>query len=255
MAAPTLREDVAQTLAETPRRLSCRRVYDAAGSLVFAEACRLPVYYVPGAEREILTRHADEIIASVPAGAAVVELGSGSAEKTSLLLQAALRRRPALRVRYVPIDISAAALSAASARLASLPGVSVHGVCAEYEEGLAHLGQGARLVLWLGSNIGNFDREAAAAFLRRLVGKLNPTDRLLLGVDRRKRREAIERAYDDPRGVTARFNKNILLRLNRELGADFDPDAFRHRAVYDADAGRVSMYLVSERAQRVRIPA
>lgn len=255
MAAPTLREDVAQTLAETPRRLSCRWFYDAAGSLLFEEICRLPEYYVPAAEREILTRHADEIIASVPAGAAVVELGSGSAEKTSLLLQAALRRRPALRVRYVPIDISAAALSAASARLASLPGVSVHGVCAEYEEGLAHLGQGARLVLWLGSNIGNFDREAAAAFLRRLVGKLNPTDRLLIGVDRRKRREAIERAYDDPRGVTARFNKNILLRLNRELGADFDPDAFRHRAVYDADAGRVSMYLVSERAQRVRIPA
>ncbi len=258
MAERTLLEDVRESLAGQPRRLSCRWFYDAAGSLLFEEICRLPEYYIPAAEREILTRHADEIVASVPAGAAIVELGSGTAEKTSLLLAAALRRRESLRLRYVPIDISPAALAAASQRLASLPGLSVHGVCAEYEEGLAHLahlGQGARLVLWLGSNIGNFDRDQAAAFLRRLAGQLTSADRLLVGIDRRKRREAIERAYDDPRGVTARFNKNILLRLNRELGADFDPDAFRHRAAYDADAGRVSIYLVSQRAQRVRIPA
>jgi L-histidine N-alpha-methyltransferase len=253
MVEPGLVEDVRQGLRQRPRRLSCRWLYDAAGSLLFEEICRLPEYYIPAAEREILTRHADEIVASVPAMAAVVELGSGTAEKTTLLLQAALRMRPLLR--YVPIDISAAALAAASQRLAPLAGLSVHGVCAEYEDGLAHMGHGARLVLWLGSNIGNFDRDEAPAFLRRVAGRLTPTDRLLVGVDRRKRREAIERAYDDPRGVTARFIKNILLRLNRELGADFDPDAFRHSAIYDVDAGRVSIYLVSERAQRVRIPA
>jgi L-histidine N-alpha-methyltransferase len=253
MSVPGLVRDVREGLAERPRRLFCRWFYDAAGSLLFEEICRLPEYYIPAAEREILTRHADEIVAAVVPGAAIVELGSGSSAKTTLLLQAALRRVP--HVRYVPIDISDAALASATQRLAAIPGLTVHGVCAEYEDGLAHLGTGARLVLWLGSNIGNFARADAALFLHRLGTRLTPSDRLLVGIDRRKRREAIERAYDDPRGVTARFNKNILLRLNRELGADFDPDAFRHQAIYDADAGRVSMYLVAQRAQRVRIPA
>ena len=158
-------------------------------------------------------------------------------------------------MRYVPIDISASALETSSARLqADYPGLIIQSVCAEYEDGLQHLGTGPRLVLWLGSNIGNFDRAAGAAFLRRVGARLAPRDRLLVGIDRRKRRDVLELAYDDPAGVTARFSKNVLRRLNDELGADFDLDAFRHRAVYDPDAGRVSMYLVSERAQKVRIP-
>jgi len=247
-------EDVRAGLARPPRSLPCRWLYDEEGSRLFEEICRVPEYYIPAAEREILSRYADDILAAAPPEAAIVELGSGSAEKTRLLFDAALRARP--RVRYVPIDISASALASSSARLgADYPGLTIQPVCAEYEEGLQHLGTGPRLVLWLGSNIGNFDRAAGAAFLRRVGARLAPRDRLLVGIDRRKRRDVLELAYDDPAGVTARFSKNVLRRLNDELGADFDLDAFRHRAVYDPDAGRVSMYLVSERAQRVRIPA
>src|SRR5262245_10260332 len=156
-------EDVRAGLARPPRSLPCRWLYDEAGSRIFDEITHVPEYYIPAAEREILTRHADEIIASAPE-AAIVELGSGSAEKTRLLFDAALRVRP--RVRYVPIDISASALETASARLrADYPGLTVQPVCAEYEDGLQHLGTGTRLVLWLGSNIGNFDRVEGAAFL------------------------------------------------------------------------------------------
>ncbi|HWP35288.1 MAG TPA: L-histidine N(alpha)-methyltransferase [Thermodesulfobacteriota bacterium] len=247
--------DVAAGLTRTPKRLPCRYFYDREGSLLFEEICRLPEYYLPRAEREILERRAPEIAALLPAGAALVELGSGSATKTRLLIEALLRRQG--KLRYVPVDISRSVLEeSARALLADHPRLAITAIAAEYEEGLEVLRRtplGPKLLLWLGSNIGNLERPEAAAFLRRLRDLMAPADRLLVGVDLRKDRAVLERAYDDAQGVTARFNLNLLARINRELGGRFDLDAFRHRAVYDEAAGRVEMYLVSTRPQRVAI--
>lgn len=249
--------DVARAgLAEQPKRLPCRFLYDAEGSRLFEEICTLPEYYLTRAEREILERHAAEIAARLPVEVDLVELGSGSAEKTEVLLRAFEQRGS--RVRYVPIDICREVLEQSGERLLERhEDLSILAVEAEYADGLERLERDgaarARLVLWLGSNVGNFDRPAAAAFLARVRGGLREEDRLLLGVDLRKERAVLEAAYDDARGVTARFNLNLLVRANRELGADFDVDAFRHEAVYDEDLGRVDMYLLSRRDQEVSL--
>jgi dimethylhistidine N-methyltransferase len=191
----------------------------------------------------------------MPAGTEVVELGSGDARKTRILLEAMLRRDG--RLRYVPIDISTAALDAAARELrAEYPALEVVPVAAEYESALARLFAAAdrpKLVLWLGSSIGNLGRAEAAAFLSRVRETLAPADRLLVGIDLRKDRGTLERAYDDSAGVTARFNRNLLVRVNRELGGGFDVAAFRHRAEYRDDVGRVEMHLVSERDVTVPI--
>lgn len=268
-AAPRLRElggeidlpftriaaSVKEGLARRPRRLDCRWFYDEAGSRLFEEICATPEYYVTRAEDEILRDRAGEIAALVPGDAAVVELGGGSATKTRRLLDALLGRQP--RLRCVMIDISESALAAsARALLAAYPRIELVSICAEYEDGLARLDEVApapRLLLWLGSNVGNFHRDEAAAFLGRVRAALAPEDRLLIGIDLRKERAALERAYDDAAGVTARFNRNLLARVNRELGGSFDLAAFRHEARWDEGAGRVEMWLVSERPQRVRI--
>jgi len=244
--------DVADGLSRSPRRLACRWFYDPDGSRLFERICELPEYYLPRAEREILDRHADEIVARLPPGAALVELGSGNAQKTRLLLDALLRRQPT--VRYLPIDISRAALAdSAGALLADYPTLELVAVAGEYGPGLAALdgrADGPKLVAWLGSNIGNFDRAEAAAFLRGLAPRIGD-GKLLVGVDLRKAREVLEPAYDDARGVTAEFNRNLLRRINRELGGDFPIDEWRHRAVWDERAGRIDMYLVSPRAHAV----
>jgi dimethylhistidine N-methyltransferase len=185
-----------------------------------------------------------------------MELGSGSASKTEILLQAILDRHG--RARYLPVDVSESALLASARRLASThPRLEVVAIAGDYEEGLRRLpgAPGPRLVAWLGSNIGNLERSEAAAFLGRLRRLLAPGDRILVGIDLRKDRAVLEAAYDDDRGVTARFNLNLLARINAELGGRFDLGAFRHRALYDAARGRVEMHLVSRRAQRVRIDA
>ena len=280
--AASLAEEVRAGLTATPKRLPCRFFYDEHGSLLFEQICELPEYYVTRAEREILAAHAAEIVAQLPAVRAsteLVELGSGSAAKTRLLIAALLRRQPALR--YVPVDISRSALEeSAGALLAAYPTLRVDAVAADYEAGLRYLanlavltvpvagaqpGPGAsivgaaavaappRLFLWLGSNVGNLTRAEAAAFLRRVRDRMGPDDRLLIGIDLRKDRAVLEAAYDDARGVTARFNKNLLARINRELGGHFDLDAFEHRAIYDDAAGRIAMYLVSCREQTVAI--
>ncbi len=242
-------------LTAPDKRLPCRLFYDAAGSALFEEICALPEYYLTRAEDEILRARAVEIAAAVPPGATVVELGSGRATKTRLLLDAALRRAPA--VRYVAIDISRPALEdSARGLLGDHPGLSILAIAAEYDEGLrllADVGAEPKLMLWLGSNVGNLDRAAAARFLAQLRAAMGPEDRFVLGVDLRKDRTVLERAYDDAQGVTARFNLNLLARLNRELGAAFDLSAFAHRAHYDDAAGRIEMYLVSTRPQRVAL--
>ena len=246
---------VAAGLAERPKRLDCSWFYDEEGSRLFEEICELPEYYLTRAEREILEARADEILERTPPGAALVELGSGSASKTRILIEALLARRGALT--YVPIDISPSMLEASSrALLADHPGLEIRGLAMGFEEGLARLDRlcrGPRLVLWLGSSVGNLSRARAAGFLGSVRAGLGDGDRFLLGVDLRKDRATLERAYDDAAGVTARFNLNLLERVNRELGGHFELGAFAHRAHYDEELGRIEMHLESRRAQRVPI--
>jgi dimethylhistidine N-methyltransferase len=172
------------------------------------------------------------------------------------VIGALLERAPSLR--FVPIDISRSALlHSAETLLAEHPGLSIRAVAAEYDAGLAMLdgeASAGKLVLWLGSNVGNLSREEAALFLSRLARRFSRRDRLLIGIDLRKEKDVLERAYDDSRGVTARFNRNLLVRVNAELGADFDPERFRHVAFFDEREGRIEMHLESTKAQAVRIP-
>jgi L-histidine Nalpha-methyltransferase len=247
--------DVEAGLTAAPKRLSCRYFYDREGSRLFEAICEQPEYYLTRAEMSILREHAGAIAADFLGDVALVELGSGSALKTRLLLDAFLKRERA--VRYVPIDICRPVLEASAAGLAKqYPSLEIVAVAAEYHDGLQLLRtelDRPKLILWLGSNIGNFERGEAARFLGQVRETMADADRLLVGVDLRKDRKVLEAAYDDAARVTALFNLNLLGRINRELGGDFDLSAFRHRALYDEPAGRVEMYLVSTRAQRVRI--
>jgi dimethylhistidine N-methyltransferase len=256
----TFAEEVQAGLTAVPKRLPCRYFYDGEGSLLFEAICNLPEYYLTRAEREILEARAGTIAALFPEPPSLVELGSGSAVKTRLLIEAFLREHGALC--YVPVDISRTILEESSlALLDAYPALDILAVAGEYSQGLETIagnralgtGHGAKLILWLGSNVGNFERTEAAAFLARIRETMSPADRLLVGIDLRKDRAVLEPAYDDSLGITARFNRNILARVNRELGGAFDLDTFRHRAVYDEAIGRIEMYLVSEREQRVRI--
>lgn len=247
-------EDVAAGLTAEPKRLSCRYFYDREGSRLFAAICELPEYYLTRAETEILQSHASEIAALFPQDVTVVELGSGSAVKTRLLLKALLSGR---QVRYVPIDICRPVLEESAADLLQrFPSLEIIAVAAEYDEGLRHLPRESdrpRLILWLGSNIGNFTRAEAAEFLRRIRTIMTPADRMLVGVDLRKDPAVLEAAYDDAAGVTAAFNRNLLARINAELNGNFDLSAFQHRAIYNEDLGRIEMYLVSKRDQSATI--
>jgi dimethylhistidine N-methyltransferase len=251
----TFADDVRDGLSGRPKSLPCRYFYDAEGSRLFEEICTLPEYYLPRAEREILQARAAEAAGEFTGPVTLVELGSGNAAKTRILIEELLRRQG--RLCYVPIDICRSVLEDSSRELLDdYPGLSVLALAAEYRQALDHLSAVAKepkLILWLGSNIGNFARDEAARFLRRVRQTMTPGDRLLAGIDLRKDRPTLERAYDDTRGVTARFNLNILRRINRELGGRFDPSAFRHRAVYDEELGRVEIYLDSVREQRVMI--
>ena len=250
---PAFAEAVREGLARPPRSIPCRFLYDAAGSALFERICELPAYYPTRSEREILAARADAVAASCAPDTEVVELGSGSGAKTRLVLEALLRRQG--RTRYLPVDISLAALAGcAEELLGAYPLLDVAAIHADYEGGLRFLDArraAPRLWLWLGSNVGNFSRREAVAFLGRVRGSMADGDRLLLGVDLRKDVATLEAAYDDPDGVTAAFNKNLLARMNRELGARIDPASFRHEARWDPGEGRVRMVLVSARAQRL----
>lgn len=243
-------------LASVPKRLPCRFFYDETGSRIFEEICALPEYYLTRAEDEILAQRAREIVALVPKEAEIVELGSGSATKTKHLIAAAIERDG--RARYTPIDISRAALEDAGRSLtAEFETLQVDAVLAEYQDGLEHLvraGRGPRLYTWLGSNVGNFDRAGAAQFLTALQHHLDIEDRLVIGIDRRKEKSVLEAAYDDSRGVTARFNLNILKRISAELDCAIDLERFRHVAFYDEIEGRIEMHLESRVAQSIAIP-
>jgi dimethylhistidine N-methyltransferase len=249
--------DVVRGLTSSPKHLSCCYFYDALGSKLFEAICELPEYYLTRAETAILEAHAGDIAARFPAGVDLVELGSGNAAKTRLLIAACLRRHDGLQ--YVPIDICRTVLEESSAALLrDFSGLRIKAIAGEYEESLEHWQKETsrpKVILWLGSNIGNLHREQAARFLRRVGKTMSIQDRLLVGIDLRKDQSTLEAAYDDATGVTAAFNKNILARINRELRANFDLKAFEHRAVYDVEAGRIEMYLQSSRPQVVQLEA
>jgi dimethylhistidine N-methyltransferase len=257
--------DVTRGLQARPKKLFPKYFYDELGSLLFDAICLLPEYYLTRAEDEILTRHAAEIVAAAGhAELTLLELGSGSATKTRRIIEALLHRQTQLL--YRPIDISAAALeTSARVLLQSYPALSVEAYASDYDTALAHLASAAAqadgrertytLALFLGSNVGNFDRAEAVEFLRRLRGVLRAGDALLLGADLKKDPARLVAAYDDALGVTAAFNLNLLARLNREFNADFDLRAFRHVARYNDEHGRIELYLASRRAQVVRLRA
>jgi dimethylhistidine N-methyltransferase len=254
---------VREGLAGRPKQLPAWLFYDCAGSLLFDEITRLPEYYLTRTERSILSAHAGEMIACAANGARLrmAELGAGSADKTRLLLKAAVERQGA--VLYEPVDVSASALDGAKRRIErEIRSVMVAPRVMDYTDGdESRLPVGAicrgerRLVLYIGSSIGNFEPHQATRLLRRVHAGLEPGDGLLLGVDLVKDEATLVAAYDDAAGVTAAFNRNVLVRLNRELDADFDPEAFAHRAVWNADASRMEMHLVSRIAQRANVGA
>ncbi|MFC4612732.1 L-histidine N(alpha)-methyltransferase [Streptomyces maoxianensis] len=245
-----LRADVLHGLTRTPKELPPKWFYDARGSELFEEITRLPEYYPTRAEREILIARAPEIAAATEART-LVELGSGSSEKTRHLLDAL----PELH-SYVPVDVSESALTgAAEALLAERPGLNVHALIADFTRGLALPGTpGPRLVAFLGGTIGNLLPAERAAFLRSVRSLLDPGDALLLGTDLVKDEAVLVRAYDDASGVTAAFNKNVLSVIARELGADVDPGDFDHVAVWDPEQEWIEMRLRARSALTVKIP-
>ena len=250
-----LAEDVRKGLSAHPKRFLPKYFYDELGSQLFEAICLLPEYYLTRAENEILQRYSDEIVASVPGPKTLLEMGSGSASKTRLVIEALLRRQDELL--FMPVDISATALESSSRiLLQSYPRLRIEAYAADYFAGLAELGKKPRprtLALFLGSNISNFDLDEALRFLRALRSVLQKGDALLLGADLKKDPAILEAAYNDALGVTSAFNLNVLARINRELGGTFDLRAFKHRAFYNEAIGRIEIYIESLLNQRVRI--
>jgi L-histidine N-alpha-methyltransferase len=252
-AAEALRADAELGLTSTPKWLPPKWFYDARGSELFEDITRLPEYYPTRAEREILHARATEIAERTGAHT-LVELGSGSSEKTRLLLDA-LRHHGSLH-EFVPLDVSGSALrEAVDAITADYPGLAIHGVVGDFTEHLHRVpGEAPRLVAFLGGTIGNLLPDERAAFLQSMRAVLDGGEWLLLGTDLVKEPDVLVAAYDDAAGVTAEFNRNVLRVLNRELGADFDVEAFSHRAVWDADHEWVEMRLVATREMHVVVP-
>ena len=245
-------------LTQSPRQLPSRYLYDPLGSALFEAICRLPWYRITRAEERLLAQHGAEVLRHSMPLSRIVELGSGSGPKLSLLLE---QRRPGFQPLHVHVvDLSAAALEATVQALASAPNVDVTTHLASYEDGLKAIRENRRnggrsLVLFLGSNIGNYDRPGASALVHGLRGQLGAGDGLLLGTDLVKSERELLLAYDDPLGVTAAFNLNLLERINRELGGDFELAAFAHEAVWNADESRVEMHLVARSRQEIHIEA
>lgn len=251
-ATEELARDVADGLGRTPKTLPPKWLYDARGSELFEDITRLPEYYPTRAEREILARRAPEI-ARASGATMLVELGAGSCEKARVLLDA-LTAGGTCR-RYVAADVSESALLESTATLSSeYPAVTVEGVVADFEAHLDRLPAGERrLLAFLGGTIGNLVPEQRARFLAGVADVLGPGDSFLLGTDLVKDPDRLVRAYDDAAGVTAAFDLNVLAVVNRQLGADFDLDAFRHRSVWDAENEWIEMRLRSLRDQTVRL--
>jgi L-histidine Nalpha-methyltransferase len=246
-------EDARRGLGASPKTLSPKWLYDARGSALFELICEQPEYYPPRVETALLEAHAPELAAALGPDALVFEYGAGNARKTALLLGALAR--PA---GYVPVDISRAALLSAAETLGRrLPRVPVRPVVADFTEEVAlplgGLECARRVAFFPGSTIGNFDPPEVVALLRRMARDAGPGGALVIGVDLPKDEETLVRAYDDPAGVTAAFDLNLLARMNRELGGDFRLSAFRHLARWDGHRSRIEMHLVSRELQHVRV--
>src|ERR1700723_2026484 len=251
----SLADDVLDGLTRPFKELPPKHFYDARGAELFDLICDLPEYYPTRAERAILERHAGEISALTGA-AELVELGSGTASKTRVLLDAL--HGDGTLLRYVPVDVTESMVRECAAELtAEYPGLRVHGVIGDFERHLDHVpaADGPRLVVFLGGTIGNFPPGSRRRFLRQIGGLLGPEDHLLMGTDLVKDPRVLEAAYDDPEGVTAEFNRNVLHVLNRELDADFDPEDFEHVALFDDRHEWIEMRLRARRDHTVQVRA
>jgi L-histidine N-alpha-methyltransferase len=249
--------DVSAGLSKPQKELPAKYLYDEVGSALFEAITVLPEYGLTRAEERLLSQHASEIARWLPSRVAVAELGSGSGRKTRPVLEAIASMRDS--VEYCAIDVSRAALDSCCRQLNGLSGIEVRGLECPYLEGLAEIcsrrhGDECLLVLFLGSSIGNFERDQAARFLSAIRKRLRPGDALLLGADLVKPASALLAAYDDPAGVTAAFNLNLLARINRELSADFNLRNFRHAARWRCRERRIEMHLRSQIRQVVDIP-
>ncbi len=250
-------DDVRAGLSGSSKYLSSKYFYDELGSALFDAITVLPEYYLTRVETEILREWGWEMVRALGNPIEFIELGSGSAVKTRILIEEALRVQRSLR--YSPIDISQEALRAsAQALVASYPALTITAYAGDYFAilGTEHLRRETRsLVMFMGSNLGNYEPDEARKLIAGIASSLKPGDGLLLGVDMKKDPRVLELAYDDPTGVTAAFNKNVLARINRELGGHFDLHDFRHVAHYDAQSGAVRSYLEAQRAHHVGIDA
>jgi dimethylhistidine N-methyltransferase len=245
-------DEVLRGLTAHPRRLPPKLFYDAAGSHLFEQITETPEYYPTRTERGILKKYSGEIIRQAGNNLTLVELGAGSASKTQVLIEALLRRQ--LRADFYPVDVSSSALQGALATLnGHFPRLSVKPIVADYTHKIPDLNSlpGRKLVLFIGSTIGNFEPDEAMAFLKSVHRSLQPGDALLIGFDLIKDAGVLYAAYNDTQGVTAAFNKNMLVRINRELGGSFDIDAFEHVALWNRRKSRIEMHLESVYEQTV----
>lgn len=252
-AKKIFRDEVLAGLSKSARRLPCKFFYDEQGAQLFRQICELPEYYVTRTEIEILRLHGAEIAAALGPQIELIGLGTGAGTKTKILLEEL--ERPAV---YVPIDISKEQLEKSSERFRKMfPNLQILPVAADYLEPfelpLPRQLSSRSVIYFPGSTIGNFEPDDASEFLSRLVELAGEGGGLLIGVDLQKDRHVIETAYNDSAGVTAKFNKNLLARINRELGADFDLAHWQHYAIYNPADGRIEIYLISEIDQTVRI--
>lgn len=247
------RREVIAGLSRAQKSLPPKFFYDERGSALFESICELPEYYLTRTELALMGEKAHEMARHLGAGCVLIEYGSGSGRKTRILMEALAP------VAYVPIDIAGAQLTDWSADLArAFPGIVVVAVCADYSRpfalpGLDRFREQRRVIYFPGSTVGNFTASEALAFLKNACAVARPGGAMLVGVDLKKDPAVLRAAYDDAQGVTAQFNLNLLERINRELGADIDITAFRHRALYNEEAGRIEMHLESLRDQRVMI--
>jgi L-histidine N-alpha-methyltransferase len=247
-------DDVVAGLSAKPKRLPPRLFYDETGSDLFEQITALPEYYLSRTERAIFTEHASEILQKTGEGLTLIELGAGTASKTKVIIDALLQRQ--MSATFYPVDVSASALEIARESLkAEFPRLTVRPLVGDYSAGLQQLSgtPGRKLVLYIGSSIGNFEPDEAGALLKTIRSSLTAGDALLLGADMVKPEPVLLAAYNDAQGVTARFNMNILARINRELGGDFELDSFRHKAIWNAADSRIEMHLESLCTQVVYI--
>jgi L-histidine Nalpha-methyltransferase len=257
-AVSTAAEDVLLGLTASPKTLPPRLFYDDAGSRLFEQITGLQEYYLTRTERSILEHNASEIMRSAGTPLTLIELGAGTATKTEVLIEALLKRQ--MQAVFYPIDVSESALRVAEEALeARFPALQVRPLVGDYSAGLTQLSRiaGRKLVLYIGSSIGNYEPREAGQLLSNIRRSLSPGDALLLGTDmapsKTKKVSTLLAAYNDAQEVTPRFNLNMLTRINRELGADFDRSTFRHKAIWNAERSRMEMHLESLREQVIRI--